>query len=86
MAFHWPAETRAVQEEALLRRYHAQLLALGVTRYSWDDCLYDYQASIVHLLTTMTMHWRLPANRERCKLGLQAFADWDCERILTSHH
>ncbi len=82
MAFHWPAETRAVQEATLLRRYHAQLMALGVTGYSWDDCLYDYRASIVRFLSTMLLHWRHQANRERCKLGLQAFVDWECAQIL----
>lgn len=37
-----PIEERRAHEQTLLRDYHHHLRALGVTSYSWDDCLRDY--------------------------------------------
>lgn len=82
MAFHWPVETRAELEELLLRHYHARLAALGVRDYTWDDCLYDYRASILRFLGIMVLYWQQPANRERLKRGIQAAIDWNCLFIL----
>jgi len=50
MAAHWYPGRRARLETALLRRYHARLLSLGVHGYSWDDCWEDYRASVVRVL------------------------------------
>lgn len=36
-------EDRRSREEALVREYHAQLLAGGVGSYSWDQCFHDYR-------------------------------------------
>jgi hypothetical protein len=82
IAFHWPAQKRVEREEPLLRRYHQQLVDLGVKAYTWDDCVYDYRASILRFITVMGLHWRHPPNRARLQLGLQAFIDWQCGEIL----
>ncbi|HUO49189.1 MAG TPA: aminoglycoside phosphotransferase family protein [Acidimicrobiales bacterium] len=37
------AEDRQANERALLREYHDRLCAVGVSGYSWDDCLTDYR-------------------------------------------
>lgn len=37
-----PIEERRAYEQELLRDYHRNLRTLGVTTYSWDDCLRDY--------------------------------------------
>ncbi|MFN8488454.1 MAG: aminoglycoside phosphotransferase family protein [Caldilineaceae bacterium] len=82
IAFHWPAQVRAEREGALLQRYHQRLVALGVKGYTWDDCTYDYRASILRFIAVMGLHWRHPQNRTRMKLGLQAYLDWQCSQLL----
>lgn len=47
MALHWSPQRRALLEEALLRRYHARLLALGVNNYEWQDLWNDYRESVI---------------------------------------
>lgn len=39
------AENRVERDLVLLRRYHTGLLEAGVTNYSWQQCLWDYQFS-----------------------------------------
>ncbi|TAM62835.1 phosphotransferase [Mycobacterium sp.] len=41
-------EERRAHEQELLRGYHKRLQALGVTTYSWDDCLRDYARYAVY--------------------------------------
>ncbi len=36
-------DVRAAHEEALVRRYHEELIARGVTDYGWDRCWHDYR-------------------------------------------
>lgn len=50
MACHWPLAELEKVEQALLQRYHRQLIEQGVKQSSWEDCLYDYQALIVRCL------------------------------------
>ena len=82
IAFHWPVAVRQIWEKPLLRRYHQQLVDRGVQTYTWDDCVYDYRASILRFITVMGLHWRNQPNRERMKLGLQALVDWQCDELL----
>jgi hypothetical protein len=42
------AEARAEHEESLARLYHNELLARGVTDYSWDRCWHDYRLHAAH--------------------------------------
>lgn len=36
-------DDRRVHEGALVRQYHADLLAAGVTGYGWEECWTDYR-------------------------------------------
>lgn len=42
-----PAADRLTRDTALLRRYHAGLIAAGITGYGWEQCLWDYRFSLV---------------------------------------
>jgi hypothetical protein len=47
-SFWTPAQRHAADREIrLLKRYHARLTGLGVTRYTWDDLCADYRAGLV---------------------------------------
>jgi hypothetical protein len=49
------AEVRREHEEALLRDYHAALVAGGVRGYDWSSCWEDYRAhAIAGLLVAIT--------------------------------
>lgn len=52
MAVHWYPERRARLEARLIERYHAGLLAHGVTAYSLDRLWEDYRLSVIGLLST----------------------------------
>jgi hypothetical protein len=87
MACHWPFEQRVQLEAALLRRYFDRLLSLGVNNYRWDDCYYDYQASIIRCLFFLMYAWS-PAQWQagawwgRLQKGLAAFKGWNCADLL----
>jgi len=34
----------------LVRRYHERLVALGVSDYSWEQCLQHYRGSVLYAL------------------------------------
>ena len=86
MACHWPTEAHRKRQRPLVERYHQQLLAHGVTNYSWEDCEYDYQASICRCLFFLMRAWK-PVQWERgwwwpkVKLGILAFLDLQCEAM-----
>ena len=80
LAFHWDEEPGRHMEKRLLRHYFQQLLAYGVREYTWDDCLYDYRASIIRMLSVLTN--AMNPGQERVKRGLSAFTAWKCETIL----
>jgi Ecdysteroid kinase-like family len=86
MALHWYPERRARLEQALLRRYHAQLLTHGVVGYEWDACWYDYRLAAVRNLFIPMWQWAAklaPAiwwsHLERAML---AFEDLHCSELL----
>lgn len=58
IACHWPDAARADMEQTLLQRYHRRLCEFGVTNYSWDDCWYDYRASIARCLFFLIAAWK----------------------------
>jgi hypothetical protein len=43
-----PPDVRRANEDALVRRYHAELLRLGVKDYRWDACWRDYRRFAVN--------------------------------------
>jgi Ecdysteroid kinase-like family len=85
MACHWDAEQRAQMEMDLIKRYYHRLTEFGVKNYTWDDCLYDYRASIIRCLFFLMIAWS-PAQstiwQQRVERGLQAFQDYNCAELL----
>ena len=86
MALHWYPERRARLEQALLRRYHTQLLTYGVVGYDWDACWDDYRLAAVRNLFIPMGQWAAklwPAiwwsHLERAML---AFEDLHCRELL----
>lgn len=45
-----PTHMRRAEEMRLLRRYHDRLTGLGVTDYSFDECLLDYRRAMLFSL------------------------------------
>jgi hypothetical protein len=91
MACHWPlAEIESVESE-LVQRYHQQLVEQGVKHYSWEDCQYDYRASIIRCLFFLMVAWSPTqwANRvwwDRIQHGLAAFERWRCAEVLVERN
>jgi thiamine kinase-like enzyme len=84
IACHWDPEMRQSLELPLLQRYHAKLQAFGVPDYSWDDCLYDYRASILRCLFFLLAAWRpdqSPAWHDRLERGMLAYQGFECEKL-----
>jgi hypothetical protein len=86
VAAHWYPALRQAQEKLLLRRYHENLLRLGVENYAWDDCCYDYRASILRVLFFLIGGWRRRRDPvlywDRLEKSLLAYDDWDCQELL----
>jgi aminoglycoside phosphotransferase (APT) family kinase protein len=87
MALQWFPDRRAMMEDALLRHYHAALLARGVKNYSWEDCHLDYRYSVVTQMFTPVLQWagkQIPIsvwwhNFERIS---EAYKDLSCAELL----
>jgi len=86
LALHLFPEQRALVEKPLLRRYHAQLIRLGVDDYGWDDLWADYRLFVIWNLFVPVeqLAWHVPAriwwwHVERSFL---AFDDLDCVDLL----
>lgn len=83
MACHWPSEQMTQSEREYVERYYSGLLRQGVRGYSWDDCWYDYCASIIRCLFFLLAAWS-PAQGEggtwwrRIQYGLAAYDRWAC--------
>ncbi len=89
MACHWPLGEIERVEQELLQRYHRQLVEQGVKQYSWDDCKYDYRASVIRCLFFLMIAWSPTqwANRvwwDRIQRGLAAFERWHCSELFTT--
>ncbi len=83
MACHWPLEEQAGLERELVERYHKQLTNQGIQDYDWDDCLYDYRASIIRCLFFLLIawsptQWKQGTWWERVQHGLAAYVRWNC--------
>lgn len=87
MACHWPLEEIERVEQALVQRYHRQLIEQGVQQYSWEDCQYDYRASIVRCLFFLMVAWS-PTQWargvwwDRIQHCLAAFERWRCANLF----
>ncbi len=87
MAVHWYPERRARLEAQLIERYHAGLLAHGVTGYGLDSLWEDYRLSVIgHLaIPVWQQSYGLHASIWWPHLHriLAAFEDLDCAALLT---
>jgi thiamine kinase-like enzyme len=87
IACHWPFEARAEIEHPLIQRYHQQLLHFGVENYTWDDCWYDYRASVIRCLFFLIGAWS-PIQWQRgwwwtkVTQGISAFEHLNCIELL----
>lgn len=86
VALHLPAEQRALVEQPLLRRYHAQLQTRGVVSYPWQQLWDDYRLCVVWnmFIPVEQCYWQLPPavwwwHVER---SLVAFDDLKCLELL----
>jgi hypothetical protein len=84
-ATFWTRTQRADRERYVLQRYHRGLHAHGVTGYSWDDLIKDYQYSIIDWLLIPlqdrldgagTNYW-FP----KMQCLADAFEDWNCASL-----
>lgn len=57
MALYWFPAVRERWEQSLLRRYHDQLQAGGVTGYAWADLWHDYRLSVLRQLFEAVWGW-----------------------------
>jgi len=87
-ATFWSPEQRHAQarEERLLRLYHQQLCACGVTGYTWDDLMTDYRLMITLLVFLPVWDQTTGASREYWWLKMRcltaAYQDLGCVRLL----
>ncbi|MGI8588841.1 MAG: phosphotransferase family protein [Chloroflexia bacterium] len=86
IARFWYPERRAAMEMDLLRGYHARLLALGVSGYTWDACLHDYRFGVVrHLVKPLGAciykGWS-PHRWAQLEVTMLSFQDLKCEELL----
>jgi Phosphotransferase enzyme family len=86
MAMHWYPDRRARLEARLIERYHAGLLAHGVTGYALDRLWEDYRVSIIGLLAmpVWQQSYGFPAGVWWSHLHriLAAYEDLDCAALL----
>jgi len=89
MTCHWPPEQIEAIELVLVKRYYSQLLVEGLENYSWDECWYDYQASIIRCLFFLVSAWS-PAQWasgiwwKRVQYGIAAYERWQCSSLLNT--
>lgn len=85
-----PVEFRRRHQDALLRRYHDNLVGLGVHGYSFDRCWDDYRASMLMHVVSATQIQLLEGGNERGQQlldamltqGWQAAVDLDAGEFL----
>jgi hypothetical protein len=86
MACHWHPDDRIRLERPLLQRYRSRLRQEGVKEYSWEQCWYDYRASVIRCLFFLLGSWHpgRPAAMwsDRLEKGLIAFQDLNCSELL----
>ena len=78
-------ERRARIEQPLVRRYHEQLQARGISGYTWDQCWQDYRLALVEH-TLWIVFWQQVAPPGIWWRALEnftgAFEDLGCEELL----
>ncbi len=86
MALHWDRGVRQRLEVPLLHFYHEELIAAGISSYSFDDLWLDYRRCLVRNLSFPIILWSAgrarEAWRDRLDYALAAYRDHDCEELL----
>lgn len=86
IALHWTSDQRRNLELPLLRRYHEQLVALGVTDYSWDDLWLDYRLCAIRNLTIPILYWKRGTKQElwhhRLACAMVSYEELNCNELL----
>jgi aminoglycoside phosphotransferase (APT) family kinase protein len=86
MALHWSPPRRARLEQPLLRRYHDQLRASGVSHYTWDLLWRDYREAVIVMTLIPIGQFRRGSPAGVIWFGLQdslaAFEDLNCAELL----
>jgi hypothetical protein len=82
----WYPERRARFEKSLVYYYHEQLVRLGISNYSWDDCWLDYRLYtvrnlLVPLWAWFRGHWAFH-RWVQLEKGMAAFYDLNCAELL----
>jgi hypothetical protein len=57
LSLHWDGGIASERERVLVERYHAGLLARGVSAYSWEQCWEDYRLALLNHLFTPVQQW-----------------------------
>lgn len=65
-------------EQPLLKRYHDGLLAGGIEKYTWKDCVEDYRLGVMANLFP-PLNWR---RLDALESAMTAFTDWKCNALL----
>lgn len=74
IACHLPDPVQRLETRAMLQRYYTTLTKAGVKDYTWEDCEYDYMASLARVAAFMLNVWT--AQRDWTK-GLRALKTLD---------
>lgn len=73
---------RRAQEESLARLYHRELLARGVSGYSWDQCWRDYRLHAAHGLIMAIVGAAITAPTERGDQMLSTMINRHAEQMI----
>jgi len=88
IGYFWYPERRHLMEKDLIKRYHNDLLKLGVKSYSWDECWYDYKLSALLILYRVAWFWSLMPHLGLWWSGLErsilTVEDLNCIELLES--
>ncbi len=71
-------QNRSEIEKALLKKYHNGLVAGGIRKYSWQDCIQDYRLAIIANLFPPLM-WKSGAALAQ---AIAAYKDWEWQELL----
>jgi hypothetical protein len=89
MVQYWDTEIRRSLEMPVLKEYHRQLIANGVSNYDWDQLFADYKLCVVQAVYT-AVEWCIKTeDRERMRWlwgleldrALRTFSDLDCAEL-----
>jgi hypothetical protein len=84
IGFMWPPEVRHELEKDLIKRYHNNLIDLGVKNYSWDEFWYDYKLLAFLNLYKVVNYWERdhPHMWFALKNSFAAIEDLNCMELL----